>query len=140
MYCAIDEPEVARADLKPQKGQPVALGGYCPVSLVDRGQRVLGRPLYWWIYDGHTYYCADTGAGVRFINNPSRFAQAAEDILAGTRPIKTVAPAAEQTQLAEVTKPKSETTVARRSEVAKPSKRRDSATWSTRLKNRFFGK
>ena len=72
MYCSREKPEVSATDLKPQHGQPVALGGYCPITLVDSGQRVLGKPLYWCNYDGHTYYFAHPGAAVAFMNNPTR--------------------------------------------------------------------
>ena len=48
----------------------MALGGYCPVTLVATGERVVGKPLYWSNYDAHTYYCAHPGAAVAFMDNP----------------------------------------------------------------------
>lgn len=32
-----------------------------------------GKPLFWWNHDGQTYYFANTGAIVAFMNNPSRY-------------------------------------------------------------------
>jgi len=34
---------------------------------------VYGKPLYWWNYEGRTYYFSNTGAIVVFMNNPSPY-------------------------------------------------------------------
>ena len=61
------------SDLKGQKGHPVAFNGIDLVTLVQRGEVVYGKPLYWWNHEGRTYYFANTGAIVAFMNNPSRY-------------------------------------------------------------------
>ena len=70
-----EDPEVPfpPSDLKAQHGQPVAFNGVCLMTLVERGQVVYGKPLYWWNHEGRTYYFATPGAVVTFSNNPSRY-------------------------------------------------------------------
>lgn len=84
LYSSREESAASPADLKPQHGQPVALDGLCPVTLVESGKAVLGKPFLWWNYAGHTYYFAYPRQALAFMDNPSRYVPAAEEIRAGT--------------------------------------------------------
>ena len=86
----------------------MTLGGYCPVTLVATGERVVGKPLYWSNYDGHTYYCAHPGAAVAFMDNPARYVPAAAEVLAGVRSSRAELAAAEKAISAPITGSKSE--------------------------------
>jgi YHS domain-containing protein len=55
---------------------PLALLGYCPVSLVVQRKLVLGQPAYSTEHEGHTYHLASSEMRERFRMDPARYAPA----------------------------------------------------------------
>lgn len=55
---------------------PLALEGYCPVSIAVQRKWVRGDPAYWSVYDGHTYLFATPEAKATFDADPARYVPA----------------------------------------------------------------
>ena len=53
--------------------QHVALGGYCPVSLVESGKLVQGLPSFQYRYQGLVYQMASPSAASKFAQQPSLY-------------------------------------------------------------------
>jgi hypothetical protein len=56
--------------------QRVALGGYCPVSLVESGKLVQGLPSLQYRYQGLVYQMASPSAASKFVTQPSLYVPA----------------------------------------------------------------
>lgn len=62
----------ARPGQRPEA--PVALEGYCPVSLQMMKKWVKGKPAFSTVFDGHTYYFANQRGKQMFLENPVKYA------------------------------------------------------------------
>ncbi len=69
-----------RAGLVPNGGMAPALGGYCPVELVETQLWTSGDARWAWIHQGRTYRMSGQAQLERFVANPERYAP----VLAGT--------------------------------------------------------
>ena len=61
---------------KPKHEEPIALEGYCPVSLIRERKLVRGETDYSVRHDGRTYRCATRAFSVDFRREPDRFVPA----------------------------------------------------------------
>lgn len=64
---------------QPSAGQaeyPVAIGGYCPVCVVNMKQWVPGRPEFSVVYDGHVYRFPGQEQMQMFLDNPAKYTPA----------------------------------------------------------------
>ena len=59
-----------------QQQAPLALEGYCPVSILDMHQWVKGYPAYREVYDGRTYLFANEQGKRMFQANPAKYVPA----------------------------------------------------------------
>ncbi len=55
---------------------PMALEGYCPVSIVTQRKWVRGDPAYRTVYDGHTYLLSSKEAKAMFDADPTKYVPA----------------------------------------------------------------
>jgi thiol-disulfide isomerase/thioredoxin/YHS domain-containing protein len=62
---------------------PLALDGFCPVTLSTQERWQVGNPLFYGMYQGQIYRCVDEAALVAFSKEPAKYAPAAmgEDIV-----------------------------------------------------------
>ncbi len=55
---------------------PLALGGYCPVTILEMRKWAKGNPAYQVVYDGHTYRFANEQGQKMFEANPAKYVPA----------------------------------------------------------------
>ena len=66
------QPRVAQAGWRPNH-PPVALGGYCPVTLSQSDRWVKGNPRFSAVHQGRAYLFADAAQRECFLANPERY-------------------------------------------------------------------
>ncbi|MGO8749043.1 MAG: thioredoxin fold domain-containing protein [Thermoguttaceae bacterium] len=67
-------PGVSAASRVPAGNPPLALEGYCPVTLCEKSRWEKGNPRFGVIHLGRTYLFAGAAEAKRFYNDPERFA------------------------------------------------------------------
>jgi protein disulfide-isomerase len=77
------QPGFTPAADQPRNGQPAAVDGFCPVTLVERENWIQGDPRWGAVHEGQTYLFAGLEEQQRFLQNPERYAPA----LAGNDPV-----------------------------------------------------
>jgi len=73
-------PGFAPSNGQPRNTQAAALGGFCPVTLVERENWQEGDPRWGAVHDGKTYLFAGPEEQQRFLQNPGRYAPALSGI------------------------------------------------------------
>ncbi len=73
-------------EMQPSKDTPTALGGYCPVELIDNERWIKGEPQWSAVHHGRTYLFSDADRRQRFLDDTEHYSPACD----GCDPVLTV--------------------------------------------------
>ncbi|GAB4133726.1 hypothetical protein [Thermopirellula anaerolimosa] len=84
---------LAGSNTREARQAPLALQGYCAVSLLEMRKWVKGNPAFGAVYDGRTYLFADEQGRQMFLQNPVKYIPAlgGDDVVAWVKTNKRVA-------------------------------------------------